>query len=512
MSGYDKLSLSQKHLIDKYEQYLENTPLKPATRLAYKSKILVFMLKNNLENEEDIKVYLREHGTPSNSGFKWLFTMLNISLDAYKTKPKGTKHKNHPRQKRSLRTRLGFTYESCNDEYVQRFQKERNLMPSTMHGHWNALNIYIPLCGFKNAKEMIEEAYEDERKGLPPKKARIKQHLSKYLLTLRDNLDNPNTIHTYFTKLETFYRHYDVSVPNRPPMQMKNKVHVSYEDLPTKDMIRKAVEQSELDMKALILFMSSSGTAMAETINMRVKDLVKGLKYHTSKTDINMIIDELQGRRDIVPCIPMLRIKTDVPYYTCCSPEASYYLFEYLNVRRGYYNLKDDDKVFDMAKSMVMKKFTKINDENEWGKVANYRRFRSHALRKYHASNIGCSFDVINMLEGRSNGTIHQTYVKTQPEKLRETYMKYMKNVMIKPEEFGYASQLDRMKDYVDEKLQENTSIHGEFVPQIPQQNNCLGNTKTQQNNSDLLIQLQELTKQVGILEYRIRQLENKGG
>lgn len=296
-----------------------------------------------------------------------------LSPDTYKTKPKGTKHKNHPRQKRSLRTRLGFTYESRNDEYVQRFQKERNLMPSSMYGLTIALNIYIPLCGFKNAKEMIEEAYEDERKGLPPKKARIKQHLSKYLLTLRDNLDNPNTIHTYFTKLETFYRHYDVTVPNRPPMQMKNKVHVSYEDLPTKDMIRKAVEQSELDMKALILFMSSSGTAMAETINMRIKDLVKGLKYHTNQTDINMIIDELQGRRDIVPCIPMLRIKTDVPYYTCCSPEASYYLFEYLNVRRGYHNFKDDDKVFDMTKSMMLKKFTKINDDNDWGKVVNYR-------------------------------------------------------------------------------------------------------------------------------------------
>ena len=511
MSGYDKLSPPQKHLIDKYEQYLENIPLKPATRLAYKSKILVFILKNNLEDEDDIKVYLREHEKPSNSGFKWLFTMMNLPSEMYKTKPKGTKHKNHPRRKQSLRTKLGFTYESCNDEYVQRFQKERNLMPSTMHGHWNALNIYIPLNGFKNAKEMIEEAYEDERKGLPPKKARIKQHLSKYLLTLRDNLDNPNTIHTYFTKLETFYRHYDVSVPNRPPMQMKNKVHVSYEDLPTKDMIRKAVEQSELDMKALILFMSSSGTAMAETINMRIKDLVKGLKYHTTQTDINMIIDELRGRRDIVPCIPMLRIKTDVPYYTCCSPEASYYLFEYLNVRRGYHNFKDDDKVFDMAKSMVLKKFTKINDDNDWGKVANYRRFRSHALRKFHASNIGCSFDVINMLEGRSNGTIHQTYVKTQPEKLRETYMKYMKNVMIKPEEFGYASQLDRMKNYVDEKLQENNSVQNEHITSVvPQYDTCLKTTKT--DNSDLLIQLQELTKQVGMLEYRIQQLENKGG
>ena len=502
-----ELSPSQKELLDNYQEQLKKQKLSSSTIYNYVNSVKKFIIRNNLQSIEAIDSYLQSHKKVTVGSIHGLSHLLKQHNILYmKHKP----YKNHPIRKESLRAKLGFTeYDASKDEYVQRFQKERNLMDSTMQGHQNALNIYIPLNGFQSAKEMIEEAYEDEKKGLPPKNARIKEHLSQYLITLRDNLDNPRTVHTYFTKLETFYRHYDITLPSRPPMQVKNNVHVSYEDLPTKDMIRTAIEQSELDMKALILFMSSSGTALAESLNMRIKDLIKGLKYHTDKTDINQVIDELRGKRDIVPCIPMLRIKTDVPYYTCCSPEASYYLFEYLNVLRRDNNICDDDKVFYRSKNYVIKKFQRINDNNGWGVVANYRRFHSHALRKFHASNLGCSFDVINMLEGRSNGTIHQTYVKTQPEKLRIVYMKYMHNVMIKPDEFGFESEFDKMKNYVDEKIHGNTQ-NDCFTNVGHTQDNVL--TTTRHTNTDVLVQLQELTKQVGVLEYRIQQLEKQGG
>ena len=59
-----------------------------------------------------------------------------------------------------------------------------------------------------------------------------------------------------------------------------------------------------------------------------------------------------------------------------------------------------------------------------------------HDMRKFHASNLGASFDLINTLEGRTNGVIHETYVKQRPDKLKENYVKYMHNVMIHPELF----------------------------------------------------------------------------
>ena len=57
--------------------------------------------------------------------------------------------------------------------------------------------------------------------------------------------------------------------------------------------------------------------------------------------------------------------------------------------------------------------------------------FRSHTLRKFHASNIGLSAEYIDSLQGRSKNEVHETYIKTNPKKLKEIYKSAMKNVMI---------------------------------------------------------------------------------
>ena len=65
-----------------------------------------------------------------------------------------------------------------------------------------------------------------------------------------------------------------------------------------------------------------------------------------------------------------------------------------------------------------------------WGFKGNYRFFRSHTLRKFHAS-IGLPAEYIDSLQGRSKNVIHETYIKTNPEKLKEIYQTAMHNVMI---------------------------------------------------------------------------------
>ena len=67
----------------------------------------------------------------------------------------------------------------------------------------------------------------------------------------------------------------------------------------------------------------------------------------------------------------------------------------------------------------------------KWGFKGKYRFFRSHSLRKFHASNIGLSAEYVDALQGRSKNEIHETYIKTNPSKLKEIYMSVMKNVMI---------------------------------------------------------------------------------
>lgn len=67
----------------------------------------------------------------------------------------------------------------------------------------------------------------------------------------------------------------------------------------------------------------------------------------------------------------------------------------------------------------------------KWGFKGKYRYFRSHTLRKFHASNIGLHLEYIDALQGRSKNIIHETYIKTNPEKLKQIYMSTMKNIEI---------------------------------------------------------------------------------
>ena len=104
-------------------------------------------------------------------------------------------------------------------------------------------------------------------------------------------------------------------------------------------------------------------------------------------------------------------------------------------------NLKLEDKLFDFTYSTLLARFQEINDYYNWGFKGKYRFFRSHTLRKFHASNIGLSAEYIDALQGRSKNEIHATYIKTNPEKLKEIYMSVMDNVMINKSESKEVTQ-----------------------------------------------------------------------
>ncbi|WP_304123497.1 hypothetical protein [Methanosphaera cuniculi] len=70
----------------------------------------------------------------------------------------------------------------------------------------------------------------------------------------------------------------------------------------------------------------------------------------------------------------------------------------------------------------------------KWGYKGKYRFFRTHTLRKYHASNIGLRTEYIDALQGRSKNQVHQTYIKTNPQKLKEIYKKALPNIIINHE------------------------------------------------------------------------------
>ena len=213
-----------------------------------------------------------------------------------------------------------------------------------------------------------------------------------------------------------------------PDAKYDKLYETNYLDLPTKEHIQKVLEIVTVDLRSIILFMSSSGTAKAETLSLTVEHFINATQKYHNGGSIKEILDTLNKKDNMIPTFYLKRIKTDKYYYTFCSPEATSEIVKYLQIRD---DLKLSDKLFDFTASTLLTRFQEINDRMNWGFKGNYRFFRSHTLRKFHASNIGLPAEYIDSLRGRSKNEIHETYIKTNPEKLKEIYRTAMHNVMI---------------------------------------------------------------------------------
>lgn len=346
-------------------------------------------------------------------------------------KPKIRGYATTPVTNDSINKRLENSHELLN-----KFYNERNIKTSTRKGYVATLTRWFKYTDgkYNSIQENIDFYMKEEDQKIPMRNRCIKKEMLGFREWLLEDkgIKSDKSVRSYFSKLGTIFRHYGLEIPQLPQVKMDKGYVSSYNDLPTHNMIKTACEQSPLDLKALILFMSSSGSAKAETLSITVKMFLEGcneyLEEKATSTNIQETLKALTDKHDIVPMIYLRRIKTDKWYYTCCSPEASYMIIESLKTRK---NLKWGDKLFDYTSSLILARFQEINDNNNWGYVGAYRRFRSHALRKFMASNIGLPRDQVDSLQGRSKDMIQEAYFKQDPKSLKEIYMNVMNRVMV---------------------------------------------------------------------------------
>ena len=353
-----------------------------------------------------------------------------------KTK-KEPKKENKPQQYTKKTTRhLNIPQLNDSMELLNRFFKERNIKSSTQKGYIATVTRWFKFTGdkYKDLQDNIDHYIQEENERIPTRDRSIKKEMLGYRESLLNDkgIKSARSVRSYFSKIGTIFRHYGLEIPELPQTKMDKGYVSNYNDLPTHDMIKTACEQSPIDLKALILFMSSSGSAKAETLSITVGMFLEGCKEYLkdtpTKNNIPETIKELTDNHTIVPMIYLRRIKTDKWYYTCFSPEASYMIIESLKIRK---DLKWDDKLFDYTGSLILTKFQEINDNNDWGYVGAYRRFRSHALRKFMASNIGLPRDQVDSFQGRAKDMIQEAYFKQDPKALKEIYMNAMNRIMI---------------------------------------------------------------------------------
>ena len=142
-----------------------------------------------------------------------------------------------------------------------------------------------------------------------------------------------NSFRTFFSPILNVYKYYDIEIYNLPKLNhksIKKSQPLKFQDLPDKEIIREAINISSPLIKAVILFMCSSGCAVQETVNLTIGDYLKSIRDYTDKKDVFEAINDISGRNDIVPTWDIWRQKTNKYYTTYSSPESVIAINSYL--------------------------------------------------------------------------------------------------------------------------------------------------------------------------------------
>ena len=335
------------------------------------------------------------------------------------------------------------------EEILDQFIKTRNLKPRTQKSYRYSLKQYTSFHQM-TLQELLTEAENEEEAGIRWKHRRLKNRLITFRNWLQDNYLN-NTAKKNFGRITTFYRHHEIEIHTLPPFNEKNSNFtepITFDKLPDRTIIKQALRITDSPlMRAIILFMSSSGCSMAETINLTIHDFIEATTEYHNETDIYRVLETLKDQEDIVPTFKLRRQKNKKFYYTFCTPEATTEIINYLISRKK--QLTDTDQLFKIHEVWLFTKFAEINDQLNLGYVGKHRRFRSHMLRKYHASylkNAGMSKDDVNMLQGKSRNTTDESYFYDDPKKMKEKYIEYMGAVTIE-DSVRVKTELERVKE-----------------------------------------------------------------
>lgn len=321
----------------------------------------------------------------------------------------------------SMKGRLTFS-EDFN--ILNRLHVERNLKPKTLETYFQTMDHYTKLFN-KSLTELID-LYVAEEESIVWKKRTLKSHLIQYRNYLYDKY-MPDTARIYFGKLQTLFRHLEIEVGILPKLNTKNNNElppITHRDLLTNSELVDAYNIANSVMKAIILFQTSSGCARRETLNLTVQDYLKANNVRIIDKPVKSLLLKVDVNN--VPCFEIKRQKTNKFYFTYCSPQANNEILEYL-INRD--DLTLDSKLFDCNLYYWNSYFMTINDELELGTARKYNRFRSHMLRKWHAStlyNNGMSMEDIDTLQGRSKDMTRRSYFMEDPELLRKKYCEHM--------------------------------------------------------------------------------------
>lgn len=319
------------------------------------------------------------------------------------------------------------------EDMIETFFKQRNTSKGTKRRYKLYFKKYEEFTGH-TMNELIQIAEQEETDNIRWKNTQTRE----WLISYREIIYNQyclGTAKSQFTPIITFYRHFEIEIPKLPyynQKQMYNYPPLVYDDLPDRQILSQAIELADIRTKAIILFISSSGISRVDTLNLTIKDYLDAVNEYTNSYDLFTALEKMEGQ-DIIPGFQLRRQKTGQPYIAFCSHEAVRAINYYLSNRKDELTL--DRPLFKVNKRYFNKLFEELNADMGLGKRGAYNRFRSHMLRKYHASQLaeaGMSTEKINLLQGRKvKGVAHASYIRIKTDTLKQEYIQALPYLVV---------------------------------------------------------------------------------
>lgn len=351
-----------------------------------------------------------------------------------------------------------------NEELFNDFCRERNLSPGSVNVYRHALGKYVDFNGM-SLKELLLEADREEDEKIRWKFRTLKHRLIDFRNYLIDYGYAKETINTMIKRVTTFYRHYEIEIHHLPRVNIQGTVEVR---IPTREDLQLAVKSSKPLMKAIILFLATSGMSKVDMLKLTLDDFVTATGPYHNTNNILEAMTILKDTSDVVPTFALTRTKTNKFHYTFCTPEATSSIVDYLYSRKD--KLSPSSPLFKISYPWLTIKFEDLNESLNLGVTEgnNYSILRCHTLRKYHGTtlrNDGLSIDIVNSLQGKAKNKVDAAYYVDTPEKLKERYMEHMNSLAI-GEEYRFKTELEQVTEE-NKKLKERDEQLNDLMDRI---------------------------------------------
>ena len=340
------------------------------------------------------------------------------------------------------------------EEIINKFIKQRNSSKNTKYAYLQSIRLFekftkMPL---PNLMYLVEE---EQNKNVNWKNQTLKDILIQFRIHLY-NTYKINTAKQHLNRVMAIFRHFELTIEQLPYFSTKKakpSIPVNPDLLVDREVLKLCINIKNPLLKAITLFMSSTGMSKTDTLKLRIQDFIKATYDYHKTSHIPNALEILKDNHEVIGYWENeQRQKTGIIYYTFNSNESTTAIVQYLLSRE---QLTDNSPLFDISYKYLSDLFKETNDRLGLGKNGEYSRFSAHMLRRYHGTQLveaGMSREKIDMLQGRKpSSVLWQSYIKIKPSRLRDEYIEALPYLVVE--------DINRVKTELESVKEENERL-----------------------------------------------------